>query len=65
MTTSAATPSVPSFRTHSGTFAGSRALSIGMLCAALTAGFLAHVWSGPAPQQSDATGPAVAQVASR
>ena len=65
MTTTAATPIVPSFRTHSRTSAGFRALSIGMLCAALTAGFLAQVWSGPAPQQSDATAPAAAQVASR
>jgi hypothetical protein len=44
--------------------AGFRALSIVVLCAALTAAFLAQVWSAPAPQQL-ATAPAAAEVASR
>jgi hypothetical protein len=64
MTTTAATSSVPSFRMHSRTLAAVRALTIGALCAALTAGFLAQVSSSPAPQQVDATAVA-AELASR
>ncbi len=47
MTSDITTCNVPSFRTHSHAIAIMRALWIVTVCAALTAGFLTHVWRAP------------------
>jgi hypothetical protein len=44
MTSDITTCKVPEFRTHSPAFALVRAAWVVILCAALTAGFLTHVW---------------------
>lgn len=65
MTTTLPTPSIPSFRTHSRVLAGVRALSIVVLCAALTAAFLVQVWSAPRAQQIEVSVASAAEIASR
>jgi hypothetical protein len=65
MTTTIPTPSIPSFRTHSRMLAGVRALAIVVLCAALTAAFLAQVWNAPRAQQLEVSVASAADLPSR